>query len=699
MRQDLALFAQLLIFLCGTLLYGFVTRELFRNPATLSVVPMRLLAVSLTVWYAGCLVDELLGILVPPGVVLGRFDTALDLLRGFAWLLSFPLLTHAVWSQLGKEAEGRGERPSWVWLIPGYLTLLLFLPAMARAWSSASEELAVTARSVYPLVIAHAAVASAASARLIVASLRVVRDPGLARFLRWLLGGLALVLGLLACAALALPAPGWGEMTWRLSAEASGLVLGFTFLYFVQRYSLLRLSLSLHSLRQFVNLLAMVGLVMLVGPAIGVAGTVPFHHFVAWGLLVALLVGAAAPRLERAAVDRSLWLRRLLGRGISAEEIEGLSRSLQSLSLSEDELRERTASAIGPWLAARARFLERPPARPAPAAPGIEPVADRLWRHFSVPGTHAFNRLDAPSADLAWVLQQADLQAAFPLRVAGELDAVLVLAISPVGGGYQEGEVEGVRLALAQLAAALEVRRLVDSRLAAERRLVERERLSLLGLVAASLAHELKNPLSAMKALAQTVHEELAAAAPAGEQTRDLALIVEQIDRLHGVAREILGFARPAEADGGGADLAALLRGTLYVMDHQARRRGIVLDAIGVAPVGRVQGSSATWQTVLFNLVGNALEHAPAGSTVRVSLAPRGERVELATENGGPAIPPEIAGRLFSPFASDHGTGLGLALVARRLHDLGGEIEVDNEPGRIVFRVRVQRVSPAEEAQ
>ena len=692
MSQDLALFAQLLIFLCGTLLYGFVTRELFRHPAALSLAPTRLLAVCLAAWYAGCLVDELLGILVPPGVVLGRFDTALDLLRGFAWLLSFPLLTHAVWSQLGEDAEARAERPGWGWLIPGYLTLLLFLPAMARAWSSASEELAATARAVYPLVIAHAAVASAASARLLAYSLRVVRDPGLARFLRWLLGGLALVLALLACGALALPASGWGETAWRLSAEASGLVLGITFLYFVQRYSLLRLSLSFHSLRQFLSLLAVAGLVMLVGPAIGVAGTVPFHHFVAWGLLVALLVGAAAPRLERAAASRSLWLRRLLGRGIAAEEIEGLARSLQSLSLSEAELRERTAAAIGPWLATRARFLERLPAGPAPAvtaAPGVGPRADLLWRHFSVAGTHAFNRLDAPSADLAAVLRQADLQAAFPLRVAGELDGILVLAISPAGGGYQEGEMEGVRLALAQLAAALEVRRLVESRLEGERRLAERERLSLLGLVAASLAHELKNPLSAMKALAQTVHEELAAAAPGGEQARDLAMIVEQIDRLHGVAREILGFARPAETDGDGADLAALLRGTLYVMDHQARRRGIALDAGGVAPVGRVHGSSATWQTVLFNLVGNALEHAPAGSTVRVSLARQGERVELATENGGPAIAPEIASRLFSPFASDRGTGLGLALVARRVRDLGGEIEVGNEPGRIVFTVRV----------
>ena len=135
--------------------------------------------------------------------------------------------------------------------------------------------------------------------------------------------------------------------------------------------------------------------------------------------------------------------------------------------------------------------------------------------------------------------------------MGGELTGVLVVEISPAAGGYQEGDMETVQIVLRQLASALEVRRLLEARLATERRLAERERLSLLGMVAASLAHELKNPLSGMKALAQTVREELAAADPASEQARDLGMIVEQIDRLHGVSREILDFARAPEAVGG----------------------------------------------------------------------------------------------------------------------------------------------------
>jgi signal transduction histidine kinase len=271
---------------------------------------------------------------------------------------------------------------------------------------------------------------------------------------------------------------------------------------------------------------------------------------------------------------------------------------------------------------------------------------------------------------------------------------VLVVEISRAAGGYQEGDMETVQLVLRQLAASLELRRLLEARLGLERRLAERERLSLLGMVAASLAHELKNPLSAMKALAQTVHEELDRQAPGSEQAQDLGLIVEQIDRLHGVSREILDFARSPEGEG--TDLTSILRGTLYVLGHQARRRGIELDASGVEEVGRAGGTSAAWQTVVFNLLLNASQHAPAGSTVAVRLRREGSGIVFATENAGPAMPPEIAGRLFEPFASgrEGGTGLGLALVAQRVRELGGTIEVTNEPERIVFQVRLEEAAP-----
>lgn len=674
MHQDLFLFAYLLLFVTGTLLYSFLARELFRHPKVLPGWPMRGVVVCLAIWYGGCFLDELMGILIPASLEPGAW-AALDVLRGFAWLATFPLLTHGIWRLLVNV----GLRPSRLWLVPGYVALPLFLPT---AWDTLQHGIVAqmeVARAIYPLIVAHVVVGSACSAWMIVNWLRSFReDARLVQFLCWLLGGIGIMVGLVAAGALVAPGS-QGEPVWRFAVESSGLILGVTFLYFVQRYNLLRLSLSYRSLRRFLVLLALVGLVMLAGWVSGAAGTQGLRRALAWGLLAALLGAAIYTPLQRAALRRFAGLRRLLGVSITAEELETLTRRLQSLDLSEEDMRTLAAREIGQWLAARARFLPRP-----------ESANSLLWDYFADPGARAFNRLDPPAGPLAGLLQKADLQAAFPLRVGGDLAGVLVLEISPAAGGYQEGDMETVQLVLRQLAANLEMRRLVETRLAAERRLAERERLSLLGLVAASLAHELRNPLSSMKSLAQTVHEELAAADPGSDQAQDLGLIVEQIDRLHGVTREILDFARAPEGEG--VELTGLLRRTLYVLGHEARRRGIELDASEVRDVGKVGGTPATWQTVLFNLVLNASQHAPAGSVVNVRLSRNGGGVLFATENAGPAIPPEIAGRIFEPFIGDgSGAGLGLALVAQRVRELGGMIEVINEPGRIVFEVRVEK--------
>ena len=244
-----------------------------------------------------------------------------------------------------------------------------------------------------------------------------------------------------------------------------------------------------------------------------------------------------------------------------------------------------------------------------------------------------------------------------------------------------------MRLVVRQLQAALSQRRRVAERLASERRLAEHERLSLLGLISASLAHEIKNPLSAMKALAQTLREDLAADDPAGEGVADLDVIVEQIDRLDSTTREILGIARPQAADR--CELSQVVRSALYVLEAEARKRGVHIHSEIAEVGGRIAGSAASWQTVIFNLVLNALEHTPAGETVNVKLEREsgvdGEKLIFTTANPGEAL--ASAEHLWRPFVSTGGTGLGLSLVQRRVQDIGARVETDHAQGRVIFRV------------
>jgi signal transduction histidine kinase len=418
-------------------------------------------------------------------------------------------------------------------------------------------------------------------------------------------------------------------------------------------------------------------LVILAGPALQ-AGDGDFaRRFVAWGVLIAL-IGALAytPVMERL-LRRFDGLRRLLGRALTGEEIDRLTERIHDPRLTEEKMMELVARELSRLLVADVRFLTDRSA---------DEVLVPIWRYFSEPDRSAFNRLDAPTRETAHALNASRLHAVFPLRVGEEFSAILAVGASTAGGGYQEGEMEAIRLALRQLATSLEVGRLMEARLAGERRRAEQERLGMLGLVSASLAHELKNPLSSMKALAQTVQEEIVKEEPSSEQARDLGLIVDQIDHLNGVAKEILEFSRPKE--GADVDLASLVKSSSYVLDHEARRRGVVLDVSIVHDVGRVPGTKATWQTVVFNLILNAIRHAPTGTAVKLRLTRKEERIHFETENAGPPIPPEVSRRLFDAFVTDEaGTGLGLALVDRKIGELGGTVELVNEPDQIVFRV------------
>ncbi len=700
MGQTLLLYAHLLVFLIGTLLYGFLVRELLRNPTVLPGPPIRLLVGCLTLWYGGCLVDELATILRPATGGPAPLGAVFDIVRAMAWLASFPLLANTVWALLPKGGAGGPEkglgllkptRPTWLWLAPGYLALSLFLPTAWRIWLERSPWLEASAREVFSLVMLHAALSVAVTGWLLVRVLRSTDDARLSQFLRWLLPALLMMLGLLSLGPILGMSPetsGTSLSVWRLSSEASGLVLGLTFLYFVQRYNLLRLSLSHRSLRHFTAAMALVLLVMLYGTVEGIHTTQTFRRLVAFGLVGAVVAAMLYTPLRRAAVTHSRKLRRLLGDSPTPRELDTFSSRLQSLELPEDELLDLVADQIGRWLVTRARFL-------GPPADGDREWAV-LWKHFQHLSADAFNRLEPPSNRLADVLGRTHLHAVFPLRIGGHVEWLLGLEVSATGGGYQDGEMESVRLVLRQLGGILHLRRLVEARVAEERLMAEKEHLSMLGMVSASLIHEVKNPLSSIKVLAETVGEELEAANPGSDQAVDLGLIVSQIDRLNSVAHEILGFARAPHrtTSDAGFDLGQLLSDTLAVCRYHARTRAVEIDRTGIGPVGRVTGTAAGWQTIALNLINNAVEHAPAGSSVKVRLRAEGESVNFETENKGPAMPPEIEGRLFEDFVSEGGTGLGLGLVARRVGEIGGEITVDNTEDRIVFRVRCPAVTP-----
>ena len=281
----------------------------------------------------------------------------------------------------------------------------------------------------------------------------------------------------------------------------------------------------------------------------------------------------------------------------------------------------------------------------------------------------------------------------FPIRRG---DAVLgSLVVTPITNDMS-GDLYGSLEVLAdQLAAALELCQLIADKVQLERALAEQEKMAALGQMAREIAHQVKNPLSPMKALLQLMEEDPAVPA---ERRRDCRRVVAEIDRLNNKIRQLLRYAGPAPHTDQWVDLAGVVGGIVTLLGAEAERRNVRLEWEPPSRPCVVRGGEEAASDIVSNLVGNALEASPEGTAVRVRLiSPSGDdhSVILTVEDQGPGIAPGLREKIFQPFFSTRpgGTGLGLAIVARRVEEIGGRVELISPAGGeggsgACFRVR-----------
>ena len=239
---------------------------------------------------------------------------------------------------------------------------------------------------------------------------------------------------------------------------------------------------------------------------------------------------------------------------------------------------------------------------------------------------------------------------------------------------------------LAALAAAVAYREMIAPlrvKLIESQALVERhEKLAALGVLAAGVAHEIRNPLTAIKARLYTQQKALA---PASRERADAEFISREIDRLEKIVSDFLRFARPVEPERVPVSPANLLREVRQLMAEQLRESSIDL-AVERAVETKVLGDPEQLKQVLINLVQNAAEALGTGGTIklraiesRIALGGRMRDVAIIeVEDNGTGMPPEVQKRLFDPFFTTKptGTGLGLSIAARIVEKHGGALRV-----------------------
>jgi signal transduction histidine kinase len=228
-----------------------------------------------------------------------------------------------------------------------------------------------------------------------------------------------------------------------------------------------------------------------------------------------------------------------------------------------------------------------------------------------------------------------------------------------------------------QLPAAIDLCRLIEEKLQLERELAERERMALVGQTAASISHNLKNPLGSIKTILQV---QLESPELPNSMRAETQMILEEIGRLSSKLNQLLQFSRPAVRSGSveaRCDARAVVVEVSAVLRHEAERRGVALEiAAGSLPI-EVAASPESLNDIVSNLVVNALEATPRGGHVEIRAAANGTVCTLAVEDDGAGIPAASREKILQPFftTKSQGTGLGLAIVARRVSEVGGKLE------------------------
>jgi len=286
------------------------------------------------------------------------------------------------------------------------------------------------------------------------------------------------------------------------------------------------------------------------------------------------------------------------------------------------------------------------------------------------------------------VLVDQGFRLAYPLRREDKVEGLLAVDAASASLTPDARSIIGVLAD--QVAIAIDDSRLFEENLRLERELAERERMAALGRMAATVAHEIKNPLSAIKSIAQVMREDESLR---NEYERDLGLIVGETDRLSQSVTQLLSFARKESPAGQPLSVDELLRSVADLFRANAREQGIAIDCEVNVQAELAGRSVAALRDALSNLVLNALQATPQGGRVEMSAVTANGDLVISVQDSGSGVPADLRERIWEPFFTtrQRGTGLGLAIVRKRVQEIGGSASLDaghNGHGAL-FQLRV----------
>ena len=313
----------------------------------------------------------------------------------------------------------------------------------------------------------------------------------------------------------------------------------------------------------------------------------------------------------------------------------------------------------------------------------------------------------------ATLLERLGVQSfvAVPLTAEGKPVGLLLADNIITGRPIEDEDVEALELLGMQAALALERAHLtgkLETQIASleqatmeirsnQERILRSERLSAVGEMAARVAHEIRNPLVAIGGFARQL---LHTTAPEDPDREAIQIIADEARRLETIVREVLDYSRPAQPRIGHVDLQKLAFEALELLKWEMDEAGVKgrVDAQAEIPPAAVDRDHLL--QAMLNIVRNAIHAMPQGGTVTLHISAGPAWLEMAVEDTGIGMSPEVRSRVFEPFftTKSAGSGLGLTIASQIIRDHRGEIQVKSEAGAgTTVHVRVPCVEEKEQ--
>lgn len=290
------------------------------------------------------------------------------------------------------------------------------------------------------------------------------------------------------------------------------------------------------------------------------------------------------------------------------------------------------------------------------------------------------------------IIRQLGAELIFPLKIMNQINGTIFLGKKTDGAPFTEQELNLLSILINQATFAIEHASLYEQQTERLKKMYRTDRLATLGELAAGAAHEIRNPLTAIRSTIQYLSKDFSADPVKSEMVTEL---ISEVERINKIVQGLLSFARPSDLNTSDINIEQLINQTLLLVTNTLRKQNVEVEFEYFTDNTTIQGDAEQLKQVFLNIILNAVEamgkNPPERSRTLIISIEKGTPINthsryliISFEDSGKGIEQKNIENVFNPFftTKEEGTGLGLAICYGIINRHEGEIEVKSMPDK-----------------